>query len=477
VRVFDVVEQGGRPWIVMEYVQGRTLTEVIRDQGPLPGGEVARIGLALVGALDTAHRAGVLHRDVKPSNVLLRDDGRVALTDFGIATVASDPSDPTTTGQLLGSPAYIAPERAQGGRPTPASDLWSLGATLWTAVEGRPPFSGESALATITSVVADPPPVCQACTQGLDALLLRMMSKDPAARPDAATVREELQRVRDHDHSPPVEAPTATLPMTFDRTMVIGAPTPPHPQVAPPDPVPRRRRRRWPVLAALVLAAVLAATWGSLLGGHDRRQGAPAGSAAAAGAAAKRAASVSASTRAGTATSPRATPPAPPPSTSASTSPTIAAGRRRGTTPAGWQRYTDPVLGWSIAHPPDWALRVSGSATDFIDPSGHEYLRVETRYPPGPSAKGAWLDQETYFEQNHDGYQRLYLDAVRYRGYDAADWEFRYLLGGIALHALDHGFVAGGRGYALYFQTHDEDWQASSATMRSFWRSFRAAGA
>lgn len=479
VRVFDVVEQGGRPWIVMEYVRGRTLTEVLREHGPLSPGEVARVGLALVGALDTAHRAGVLHRDVKPSNVLLREDGRVALTDFGIATVASDPSDPTTTGQLLGSPAYIAPERVQGARPTPASDLWSLGATLWTAVEGRPPFSGPSALATVTAVVHDPPPACQTCTAGLGDLLLRMMAKDPAARPDAATVQRELRRVREHDHSPALDAPPDTLPVAFDQTMVLGGAVAPQTQVPGP-----RQRRRWPWLVAVLLGVVgVAATLSALSAGPDRRTGTRAKPPTAVSGARTASTPSPARSRRG---SPSASP-SPSPSSSASPTPSTAgspspatppptpAGRRGGATPAGWQRYTDPAVGWSIAHPPGWQLRVLGGSTDFVDPAGHAYLRVETRYPPGPSAEGAWQDQETYFQQTHDGYQRIFLDTVRYCGYDAADWEFRYLLDGVTLHALDHGFVAGGRGYALYFQTRDEDWDAAAPTMRAFWRSFRPA--
>src|SRR4051794_13496089 len=137
VRIFDVVEQDGRPWIVMEMVRGRSLTEVLGEQELLPSAEAARIGLFVLEALEAAHRVGVLHRDVKPNNVIITDDGRVALSDFGIATVDSDPED--GTGVMVGSPLYLAPERAAGAEPTAAADLWSLGATLWTAVQGVPP--------------------------------------------------------------------------------------------------------------------------------------------------------------------------------------------------------------------------------------------------------------------------------------------------------------------------------------------------
>jgi serine/threonine protein kinase len=144
VRVYDVFEADDRPWIVMEYVPSRSLMEVLAEDGPLSPERAAAIGLGVLAALRAAHRAGVMHRDVKPSNVLLGDDGRVVLTDFGIATVEGD-STVTRTGLVLGSPAYISPERAREGLAGPASDLWSLGATLYAAVRAarrtsaRPP--------------------------------------------------------------------------------------------------------------------------------------------------------------------------------------------------------------------------------------------------------------------------------------------------------------------------------------------------
>src|SRR3954462_9519911 len=134
-QVFDVFEAEGHPWIVLEHVRSRSLQEVIDAEGPLEPRRVASIGLAVLTGLEAAHRAGVLHRDVKPSNVLLADDGRVVLTDFGIATLEGETSL-TQSGALVGSPAYIAPERVQARGAGPESDLWSLGATLYTAVEG-----------------------------------------------------------------------------------------------------------------------------------------------------------------------------------------------------------------------------------------------------------------------------------------------------------------------------------------------------
>src|SRR5262249_29920766 len=156
VQVYDVVTEGGRPWIVMELLQARSLAEIIIEDGPLAPRAVARIGIALLGALEVAHAAGVLHRDVKPANVLICVDGRCVLTDFGVARMPSD-SQLTTPGMVLGSPHFISPERAIGAAFGPPSDLFSLGVTLYAAVEGRPPFDRPDPIETMRAVVEDAP--------------------------------------------------------------------------------------------------------------------------------------------------------------------------------------------------------------------------------------------------------------------------------------------------------------------------------
>ena len=154
VAVFDVADHDGQPWLVMEYLQSRSLAAVLTERGSLPPAEVATIGRQLADALTAAHAAGIVHRDVKPGNVLLGDGGTVKLTDFGISH-ATDDVTVTRTGVLAGTPAYLAPEIARGADPTAASDVFSLGATLYTAVEGAPPFGiTDNTLALLHQVAA-----------------------------------------------------------------------------------------------------------------------------------------------------------------------------------------------------------------------------------------------------------------------------------------------------------------------------------
>jgi eukaryotic-like serine/threonine-protein kinase len=212
VGVHDVVEEDGRPWLVMEHVEARSLQDILEEQGPLPVAAVATIGLDVLSALGAAHSAGIVHRDVKPANVLVGADGHACLTDFGIATTTGD-SSLTTGGALIGSPSYMAPERAYGDEPSPPVDLWSLGATLYAAVEGRPPFARGEAMATMMSVVSEhPAPMLRAGP--LEPVLQGLLTKDPAARSDAARAREQLSAVlagASPDHSTPPPAP-ASLP-------------------------------------------------------------------------------------------------------------------------------------------------------------------------------------------------------------------------------------------------------------------------
>ncbi|TDC43529.1 serine/threonine protein kinase, partial [Actinomadura sp. KC345] len=191
ITVHDVVAEEGRPCIVMDLLPGRSLDTVLSDDGPLPPDRVARIGLEIVGALRTAHAQGVLHRDVKPANIFLREDGVAVLTDFGIATLEGE-ATLTQQGSLIGSPAYMAPERVQHDPSGPASDLWSLGATLYALTEGRPPFARGTMMGTLAAVLAEEPDPPRAAG-ALGPLLRRLLVKDPEARLSAEAVETYLR--------------------------------------------------------------------------------------------------------------------------------------------------------------------------------------------------------------------------------------------------------------------------------------------
>jgi serine/threonine protein kinase len=196
VAVYDVVEQDHRPWIVMELLAPRSLADDVDDTGPLPPITAAKIGLEILDALRAAHRVGVLHGDVKPGNVLFRD-GRAVLVDFGLAAVditpveADAPWTAATKTLLIGSPAFMSPERAGGEPLTPAGDLWSLGATLFAAVEGHPPFGRGNSLATLAAVLTEEPPVPRHAG-ALRVVLAGLLARDPGSRPDVAHTRDLL---------------------------------------------------------------------------------------------------------------------------------------------------------------------------------------------------------------------------------------------------------------------------------------------
>ncbi|XIE77257.1 protein kinase [Streptomyces sp. SBR177] len=235
VTVHDVIEERGLPVIVMELVDGPSLDDVLSERGSLDPREAASIGARLMDALDAAHRAGVLHRDVKPGNVLLERGGRVVLTDFGIASMDTTGDEAlaklTQSGQIVGSLDYLPPERAQGQVPGTASDIWALGMTLYAAVEGAAPFRRTSVWSTLAAIVGEPLP--EPLRAGpLTPVLRALMAKDPAQRPDAARAREMLEAVaagRDpHIPAPPAPRPLAAPPQA-------GGPQPFAPQAGGPQ--------------------------------------------------------------------------------------------------------------------------------------------------------------------------------------------------------------------------------------------------
>ncbi|MEV5821586.1 serine/threonine-protein kinase [Micromonospora haikouensis] len=227
VQVYDVVTEGGRPWIVMELLDARSLADMVIEDGPVAPRAVAKIGIALLGALEVAHAIGVLHRDVKPANVLICTDGRCVLTDFGVAKLPTD-VQLTTPGMVLGSPHFISPERAMGQDFGPPSDLFSLGVTLYTAVEGRPPFDKGDPIETMHAVVEDPPATPQR-SGPLTRVLMGLLEKDPARRLDVHTARAMLRELL---AGPLTSTATAVNSVTDPYAVVPVKPRPP--VVAPP---------------------------------------------------------------------------------------------------------------------------------------------------------------------------------------------------------------------------------------------------
>ncbi|AZQ72090.1 serine/threonine protein kinase [Streptomyces luteoverticillatus] len=239
VTVYDVVHEDDRPWIVMELIEGRSLADVIREDGPLKWRRAAEVGLAVLDVLRAAHREGILHRDVKPSNVLIADDGRVVLTDFGIAQVEGDPSV-TSTGMLVGAPSYISPERARGQKPGPPADLWSLGGLLYAAVEGAPPYDKGSAIATLTAVMTEPlgPP---RNAGPLAPVMYGLLAKDPQKRLDEAGARALLT---DAVNAPDERLPKPPEPQPdLEATQAIAVPSIPEKPVRAAAPARPKKER------------------------------------------------------------------------------------------------------------------------------------------------------------------------------------------------------------------------------------------
>ncbi|MFE9392077.1 serine/threonine-protein kinase [Streptomyces sp. NPDC006784] len=229
VTVFDVVNEDSRPWIVMELVEGRSLADKIKNDGPLNPQRAAEVGLAILDVLRAAHREGILHRDVKPSNVLLEDGtGRVVLTDFGIAKVEGDPSV-TSTGMLVGAPSYISPERARGKPPGPPADLWSLGGLLFAAVEGHPPYDKGSAISTLTAVMTEPVPYPEHAGE-LREVIAGLLVKEPEKRLDVNGARLLLEPVASGHRSPLDPSGGRDAESRAERTSVL----PPVPPAAAP---------------------------------------------------------------------------------------------------------------------------------------------------------------------------------------------------------------------------------------------------
>jgi eukaryotic-like serine/threonine-protein kinase len=435
VTIFDVIHEAERGYIVMEFVEAPTLAEVIARAGPVPVERAARIGLDVLSALRAAHAKGIVHRDVKPANVMIPEIGRAKLADFGIASVKDDPKI-TATGLVLGSPQFMAPEQASGTRTGPETDLWALGATLYYAVEGELPFDRGETIPTLAAVVHDPPRRMTRAGR-MQPIIEALLAKDPHARPDADDLWTWLERIA----AAPAGIPAHTLPIAVEPEV---------PQRERPTPGGARSGRpsgRALIAGALVILAVAGAVGFALTrddprGGVDRSAGGER----------------TEGNDSGEGRGPDQE--------------TDSSDRK---VPADWETYTDEAAGYTIAHPPGWDVVASGDTQiDIRHPSNGTYLRVGWRSPPGPSAVGAWESLSDDFAASHDNYEEIRIQETTFKGSDnAAVWEFTYEEGGASLHAVDLGFVLGDYGFALNFQTHSENWESSQDLFEAFKASFR----
>ncbi|HUB38840.1 MAG TPA: serine/threonine-protein kinase [Streptosporangiaceae bacterium] len=262
VGVYDILEHDGRPWLVMQLVPFPSLSDVLQQSGPLSPGHAARIGLSVLAAIQAAHSAGVLHRDVKPGNVLLGPDNQVVLADFGLAVTDGSPHA-TSTGLIIGSPAYMSPERARGEPASWAADLWSLGATLYAAVEGRDPFERNGSAAVLAAVLTDDPDAPSRAGP-LWPVISGLLDKDPRQRLTTDQAQWMLQPVAETDDAPYLfDDATQLAPASHTAVLQV----PPYLERTT-----RQRRLRGPVaiflasVAAVALGASLAA--GALAGHH-----------------------------------------------------------------------------------------------------------------------------------------------------------------------------------------------------------------
>ena len=258
VTLYDVVQDRGGTFIVMELVNAPTLADLVRAEGPLAVERVAEIGGQIASALEAAHQAGIVHRDVKPGNVMVPPRGMAKLADFGIASLAGDPQL-TSTGLVIGSPAYMAPEQARGEESGPPVDFWALGATMFYAVEGEPPFDRGTSIATLAAVVNDPPRTPRRAGP-LGPLITALLAKDPGSRPSGPELRAELSRLAAVPPSPPTEVlpahgPGRTVPLPAAAAAAAGlgaagkgaaAPVPGEQVDATPVPPPAERPEEEP---------------------------------------------------------------------------------------------------------------------------------------------------------------------------------------------------------------------------------------
>ncbi|MFE6834511.1 serine/threonine-protein kinase [Streptomyces sp. NPDC057705] len=439
VTVHDVLEHDDRPWIVMEYIDGPSLAEAAKAAGRIEPREAARIGLHVLGALRAAHAVGVLHRDVKPGNVLLAKDGRVLLTDFGIAAIEGD-SSITRTGEIVGSIDYLAPERVTGGIPDPSSDLWSLGATLYTAVEARSPFRRTSPISSLQAVVNDEPPALRQAG-ALGPVITALLRKDPMERPSAVEAERMLleamegrepkaaqayvpTRAVTQDELAPAQEPSAEPAERAQTPAQTTSQTAPLPEPAESAPVPApavpasgwlKRAAGIALVAALLggggVFGVLKYTDDSGSDGADKNVSAP-----------------------------DVTP-----------------------APAGYNRVTDPIGGFTLFVPEGWTRKANGDQIDYTPDDGKHFIRIAADPTPDYGTPLEHLvDLEKQVAKRTD-YKKVRLNQNTFRDSTrAALWDFSWTEKQNhpgPRRAKEQMYVApDGTEYAIYMSSPVADW-------------------
>lgn len=498
VTIHDVLDHDNRPWIVMELVEGNSLADEVKDRGRIEPAEAARIGLWVLRGLRAAHAAGVLHRDVKPGNVLLSPDRRVLLTDFGIAQVEGDTTI-TRTGEIVGSVDYLAPERVRGHDPGPSSDLWALGATLYTAVEGRSPFRRTSPLTTMQAVV-DEEPEPPRNAGALEPVIAALLSKDPEARPGPAEAEEMLAEAAEGRRPRTAQAHVPTARHTDTRVepnaargngpggsgtygggtqgggthggpSYGGQPYGPsgtggggpagtayQPLPAPGGPVPGRRRRGRTVALVLVMAALVGGGGAVVMRYADDWRHDDTSSASTGG-------------NKGTGTGDKPTP-----SDSASKAPADGL-------PKGWVRVKDP-LGFRLAVPgKDWVRKVTGSQIDYTPDGGQHFIRIAIDDSPDfDDPYRHQLDLEQQVKKLKD-YASSSLQANTFRDCRGSLWDFTWTAeeGKTDFpgprRAIEETYISRkGVEYAIYMSSPLEDWIVTRQQFGAVLRSWDEAG-
>ena len=489
--LLDVVRDHGELFIVTELIQSLTLADLVLSRGPLPPMQVAEIGAEVASVLEAAHGAGIVHRDLRPANVMVDQDGNVRLAGFGVTSVQGLPPS-AATALAIGSPSYVAPEQVRGKLSGPAADLWALGATMYFAVEGAPPFDKGTLIRTLAAVVdEDPRPMLRAGP--LTALLTALLAKDPEDRLSASKVRIWLRWLVDVAHwasssEVPLEAPAsdpAGAPTVEPSAETAPAQPRTHPVLPPAPPVPRRAGRRLLGVVALLLIGGMLTAWltgafpSELTG--DRADPATTRANAGVNPGQERAAPATTGRRVAGA---GATRPAPsttgrPATTRAPTPPTTTVATR-GRLPAGWRVFTNRAGSSRIGVPPGFGVRTRQRYHAAVVEEQGGLRRVLTVRSQTPSAllPQASRDYRAWARRNFAGFREVrYAEDQAYAGRPGAVvFEYQAVRDGRRVH-VSHINVKGRTwGYNVEFIAPAGDWDASRTLARQFEQAFQPLG-